>query len=638
MPITPGADFSSEGTGGWEGLRNSFKEASDAGMALDTTVTILTSIEKKVLDVQKGLTDGVVVGAQEFRERLSEVYRNTQEIGASFKDVTEIAAGVGTSLGKSITPSKEILQNLIEFGKATNMTNAELNTAYSNFVKIGITQKESLEILQDTAKLARQSGLDTKEVLTDVTNNLSKVESMGFSNGIDGLTKMAIEAKSLNSSIQEIGAIKLAESLWDPNRALELSQKMQMYGGEVGNLGNMFELMRKGAYDVEGLNEDILTLFEKAFEYDEKTGKLESSGQVGRQQIKAYADALGVSYDTAVKLGQERREAAIIEEKIAGLGVNEQQMNLIKSLGQLGPGGKIELSIPGFQSFEDITKLTSAEQSSLLKSLDEYSKTAKLSDRELAEQNISIQDKQLLAQQQIRETLFRSLSDEERQKVLNATMTVKDAVQEGYKLRTEGALEAVNAKGLITSGSDFINLLSAQLRSEEPDMSSFYSSTGTSRYGRAIGSALDYLSTEQPFTGSKLITGDKGTIEEMIFDKEDDFLAAPRLNEILNKAKMSFDTAYALNDIIPKPSVENIKPSLENPKGIGETFAQTETKITTTNTNEIKFDPLVIKIEGVDGKLKDMLSSYENSKLMSDLIIEQFAKMPKLMANKGVFG
>ena len=94
---------------------------------------------------------------------------------------------------------------------------------------------------------------------------------------------------------------------------------------------------------------------------------------------------------------------------------------------------------------------------------------------------------------------------------------------------------------------------------------------------------------------------------------------------------MSFDTAYTLNDIIPKPLVQNTK-------DMGETFAQTETKITTTNTNEIKFDPLVIKIEGVDGKLKDMLSSYENSKLMSDLIIEQFAKMPKLMGNKGVFG
>jgi hypothetical protein len=632
MAVTPGTDFTAaEGTGGFEGLRKAFKSASDDALTLDTTVTILTSIEKKVLDIQKGLTDGVVVGAKEFRERLTEAYINTQNIGASFKDVTEIAAGVGTSLGKAITPSKEILENLIAFGKATGMSNQELNTAYSSFVKIGITQKESLEILQNTAILARQSGLDTKDVLTDISKNLQSVESMGFSNGIEGLTKMAIEAKSLNSSIEAIGAIKLAETLWDPAKAIELSQKMQMYGGEVGNLGNSFELMRKGAYDVEGLNEDILTLFEKAFEYDEKTGKLESSGQVGRQQIKAYADALGVGYNEAVKLGQERKEAAIIEEKIAGMGVNPEQMNLIKSLGQLGPGGKIELSIPGFQSFEDITNLSTTEQTSLLSSLEEYSRTAKLSDRELAEQNISIQDKQLLAQQQIRETLFRDLNPEERQKVLNATMEVKDAVQIGYETRTNTALDTVNAKGLITSSADFINLLSDQLRSEAPDMSSFLSSTGTSRYGSTIGTSGDYLSTEQPFTGSKLITGEKGTIKEMIFDKEDDFLAAPRLNEILNKAKMSFDTAYALNDIIPKPLVENTK-------DMGETFAQTETKITTTNTNEIKFDPLVIKIEGVDGKLKDMLSSYENSKLMSDLIIEQFAKMPKLMGNKGVFG
>ena len=60
-------------------------------------------------------------------------------------------------------------------------------------------------------------------------------------------------------------------------------------------------------------------------------------------------------------------------------------------------------------------------------------------------------------------------------------------------------------------------------------MSSFYGSTGTSRYGNTIGTSRDYLSTEQPFTGSKLITGEKGTIKEMIFDKEDDFLAAVKM-------------------------------------------------------------------------------------------------------------
>ena len=193
-------------------------------------------------------------------------------------------------------------------------------------------------------------------------------------------------------------------------------------------------------------------------------------------------------------------------------------MNLIKSLGQLGPGGKIELSIPGFQSFEDITKLTAAEQNSLLSSLDEYSKTAQKSDRQLAEQNISIQDKQLLAQQQIRETLFRELSPEERQKVLNATMEVKKAVSGAYQTRTGEGLAAIGAKNLVTSSADFITRLSSQLTSETPNMSSFYSSTGTSRYGAVIGN--DYLSTEQPFTGSKLITGEKGTIKEMIFDKE----------------------------------------------------------------------------------------------------------------------
>jgi hypothetical protein len=610
------------------GLKKSAKEAKDtlgeatnANTAFVNATRALIDLQDQSLTKMRSITQGMVVDQNLFRNTIFEVYDEVSDLGLNISDVVAAAGEISTQMKKTIMPTQDLLQNQLEFSKATGMAVKDLVTQEVLFMKLYSSQEESFKKIKDISDEAQKLGLNVSAVIKDVADNLNSLTK--FKMDSQGLTDMATQAASLNTSIANIGATKLAETLWDPAKAIELSQKMQMYGGEVGKLGDAFQLMRMGAYDAKGLQEAMIDVYEEAFKIDEM-GNIIDPGQVDLMQLKAQSEAMGSNLDVAIQLGRERVKQSFIEEKItnslAAGKFDKDQLELIKSVGEI-KDGKISLNIPGVGEIQDVTNATTKQ----MENIKEFQAKAKLDDKDIALANLTIQEDQKTDIRDIKEFLFKSAG----------RSTDRDNINKNIKSNVKSTTDVFKKlQEKLPIGDLFTQLLGSIDVETMMGVDSTYKEARKQEIQNATiegEGAKDYLSTEQPFTGSKLITGEKGTIKEMIFDKEDDFLAAPRLNEILNKAKMSFDTAYTLNDIIPKPLVQNTK-------DMGETFAQTETKITTTNTNEIKFDPLVIKIEGVDGKLKDMLSSYENSKLMSDLIIEQFAKMPKLMGNKGVFG
>lgn len=620
-------------TGGgteFTGLKKSAEQASEAFIEATNSQSAFVNATKALLDLQeqslikvRSITQGMVVDQDIFRNTIFDVYDKVSDLGLNLSDVVAGAGEISTQLKKSIMPTQDLLQNQLEFSKATGMALKDLVGQEVVFMKLYSSQEESFKKIRDISDEAQKLGLNVSAVIKDVAENLNNLTK--FKMDSQGLTDMATQAASLNTSIKDIGATKLAETLWDPQKAIELSQKMQMYGGEVGKLGDAFQLMRMGAYDAKGLQEAMLDVYEEAFKIDEM-GNILSPGQADLLQLKAQAEAMGSTLDVAMQLGRERVKQSFIEDKISkGLVAgkfDKDQIELIKSVGEI-KDGKISLNIPGVGEIEDVTKATTEQ----MQNIKEFQAKAKLSDRDIAMANLTVQEDQKTDIRDIKEYLYKNVAGD-----VSRRDEVNENIAKNIKASTEFYKELQVGVGV---GDLFAEMLG---RVDIKDMMGYdatYKEARESELQNATiagtGSTGDYLSINQPFDGSKLITGEKGTIKEMVFDKEDDFMAVPRLNEILNMAKMSFDTTYQLNEIATKPIPQT-------PKNMGETFAQTETKITTTNTNEIKFDPLVIKIEGVDGKLKDMLSSYENSKLMSDLIIEQFAKMPKLMANKGVFG
>jgi hypothetical protein len=370
----------------------------------------------------------------------------------------------------------------------------------------------------------------------------------------------------------------------------------------------------------------MLKVYESAFKLDELGNPIPPSPSE-LMRLEKQATLMGSNLDTAMQIGQERVKQSFIEDKINSLTPNKfdkDQLELIKSVGEI-KDGKISLNIPGVGEIEDVTNATVAQ----MNNIKEYQEKAKLDERGIAMSNLSISEKQAKDVRAIHDYLLTgdkgvlSQNASEQNKIMkNLESNMKESTE--YYARIQENVGMGDFMSKIVSGVNIKDILAVSA-TEEDKMQQDMANTSWS------GTAKDYMITETPFESNTLISGDKGTISKMVFDKEDDFLAAPRLNEILNKAKLSFDTAYALNDMSSKPLPMQTKTP-------GETFAKVETTVNTNNTTEVKFSPIVIEVKGVDGTLKQMLEKGDNATLLTDKIREEFSKMPKIMGEKGVFG
>jgi hypothetical protein len=140
--------------------------------------------------------------------------------------------------------------------------------------------------MQDIARTARLSGVQSNKLLDEVKGSLSKVDSYGFKGGVDGLTKMATQAQLLRTSVDEIGALSKAQDFWDPEKAIETAANLQMLGGAIGDLGDPYKLMNMGMNDVGELQDQMTKLAANAFKINKETGEIDID-PLSRQRFKS---------------------------------------------------------------------------------------------------------------------------------------------------------------------------------------------------------------------------------------------------------------------------------------------------------------------------------------------------------------
>ena len=232
--------------------------------------------------------------------------------------------------------------------------------------------------------------------------NLSKVDAYGFKNGVDGLTKMTIQAQQLRTSVEDIGAIQMGQTFWDPEKAIEVAAGMSMLGGAIGNLSNPFQLMNMGANNVEKLQESLVDLSASAFKVNEANGEIETNF-VAQQRLKQQLEVLGkgADYEKYINLGREaaKQKQIIADINKSGLGdmfgttgsqLTEEDKRLIASLSEV-KDGKISLKIPGQEGITDL-KEALKDPAGLKQALTEYQDKAAMSEKDIAEKSLSTTD------------------------------------------------------------------------------------------------------------------------------------------------------------------------------------------------------------------------------------------------------
>jgi len=379
-----------------KGILGTYKDIQDAILTYgkdlgDNVLKQFEDIQGKAVSLNKTLLNGIQGYDREISNILVKTLDNTLKIGGTIQDATDTYSTLNTELGKSVVLNEDILTKTIEFSKATGISVAESSKLVANFMDLGLSITESQKETEKLRQTAAKFGINAGQFVKSVGENVKTAAAYGFKNGVDGLSKMVARSQMLRVEFK--GITQLASTLFDPEKAIELAANMQILGGAVGDLADPFKLMYMAENDVEGLQEAIGKAAASSATFNEQTGEFKLSGTEMRR-LRAQAEALNMDYDDLVdKSIKYRRESEILSrlQPLQGFSnLSTEQQQVIASLAEIGPGGKVDLRLPGFEqgvtNFAALFQENTKEQQALAK----FQESQKKSDRDIAEEQLSI--------------------------------------------------------------------------------------------------------------------------------------------------------------------------------------------------------------------------------------------------------
>ena len=576
LQTTPESEFSAEGFKLYsEGIKNLYDAAKES-LIPENNFEMLVGMESLAKKVQRTIS-GVYLSpdsAEKFRAKIDQIYYGTKgvndgilQIGGSMKDITESIQGLADALDRVVEPNAKVVEQMVEVSKATGIAATEVGKMTGEFMKLTFSQQGSMDLIKKISEDARRSGLNVKTTLTEVQKQLTKVAAYNFKNGVEGLTKMVLQAQRLGVTIDDIGAASLGRGFaFDPEKAVEAAAGMSMLGGAMSNMKNPFQLMNMGANDVGKLQNELVELSKSAFSVDESTGKIESNA-IAQQRLYEQLKAVGKEgdFDKFMNMGREAAKQAEIVKKVSDSGLgnlfgegkmfDEKQQGLISKLAEIGTDGKISLDIPGVGSFADLSETlkTSTGPAQLQAAIEKYDELAKKSEKDIAQANLTVTEEQSKDVKIIKESVLRGMDPTDREKFLKTVVSSINIGQTGAKtVSSAGAgftinqMEQANAKANeIVANNDPTSNIAIEnafrkLAELEQNKAMYQTdSSGNLTYNDAFFG-----------DGKKRLSTGKG--EMFSFIEDDQALFAPDLDEKLGVMK----TAYLQMKELSRPQLK----------------------------------------------------------------------------------
>ena len=357
-------------------------------------------LEDDAKSLNTKIANGLQSNLKNIESTIFEVYKEGLDYGFAYEDAGKFISTVGVAAEKLININKDNVIQALKLSKAMGLSAEEVGKLYGNIMKMGMGQQKANEILEKTFKSARAYGVDASKLSETVTGSILKAQAYGFKDGIEGLTKMAIQAQRVGINMDE--AAKAADKAFSPEGAIEMASNLQMLGGNMGGLTDFHSLMYMAQSDTGALQDQILKTTSSMVDFNSKTGEFKISPEM-RRNMTQYAESIGSTYDKvaegAIKF---KKEQEIMSRLPMSAGFSEEDKSIISAIGELGKDelGNVTVQIqdPETGKMVDATTLNSTTLKDLKDKYDEANKSVE----QVAKEQLSVQDKMAKTLEEIR--------------------------------------------------------------------------------------------------------------------------------------------------------------------------------------------------------------------------------------------
>ena len=364
------------------------KLATTIGEALNPITTInkafeIQQLSAKAIRTTMGLTTEI---SKELDNVMANVTRKTLDFGIGVEDNIRLFSALNNQMLRNTFLTETQIENMQAFGRATGLSAEEVAKMVTGFDTIGIGITDALTEMTKIRQTAVTFGLNVNDMMKKVSENIKVLNAFNFKDGIEGFTKMVAKAQALRIDFSK--TVTLAETLLDPEKAIELAAGMQMLGSNVGDLADPFKILYLAQNDIAGLQDELLKAAANQVLFNESTGGFEIT-QTAMYNIREQAKLTGKSYqelaDEAIKAASRTKKMEMLDLS----GVSDKNKELLASIGQIR-GGTLEFTMPD-NTVKKLEEVIGDE--SAMEELTKISEMAKLSDREMAEKQLTVIEK-----------------------------------------------------------------------------------------------------------------------------------------------------------------------------------------------------------------------------------------------------
>lgn len=418
--------------------------------------------EDQVSRVNRQVLGQGSIYAKSMREQFAKATIDVLQIGGSLDDVANTFSAINKVMGKNTMLSAKELSNMVALQKSAGITADEMGSLIEAFDSIGVGVEGAVSSIDDMASKARSLGLNVNTFLSATAKNLKLVNSYGFKDGVDGITRMVARSQALRIDMTSVKG--LAADLLNPEKAIELAAEFQNLGGAFAGLGDAYQLMNLGQNDMEGLQNAIINATKASVQFNSQTKRFEISA-LEMRRLRAFAEATGQDYeklaDSAVLAAKETQAF----EDIKFLDVDSDKKQLIANLAKLNKDGKLEIQLPNMEKAVELTELNAKQIEDAYDQLQKQQETGELDALGVARAQLSTLEQIIVTLKTPAGKLAANIAGGQNyEKVTQNAKNLSQQVQEGLEtLLTEENYESIS------------NLLTQKISNtlEQIDFSSF---------------------------------------------------------------------------------------------------------------------------------------------------------------------
>ena len=279
-----------------------------------------------------------------FEKNFKSAYYEVSKFGGTIEDVASAYQDMADESGRGRFITDEEVANITKLEKITGDRGDQVAKMYENFQLMGmsseVVSKNVNELMMDSQKI----GLNSKKVLTELTNNFGKLQSYSFANGIKGMTEMAKQAVKMRMDVSQV--LSMAEKFYQPEAAIEAAAELQLLGGDIASaFGDPFTVMYEARNKPEELAKRVQQMTENMLQFNEETGQYDLPPEA-KMQFDALSKSIGLGSDELIKMSRESAKLKDIKTELSGSMFSEEEMEAIANFSRM-EDGEFKVDIPG---------------------------------------------------------------------------------------------------------------------------------------------------------------------------------------------------------------------------------------------------------------------------------------------------